>query len=146
MTPVGHVAPVVAAVFSGAALYITLVEQPARLRLETGPLLAQWQPSYARGFAMQATLAALGSLLGILAWLQTGGALWLAGALVLLTNWPFTLLAIMPINRALNAVSPASAAAQVRGLIERWGRLHAVRTPLGMVASLLFLMASLQRP
>lgn len=146
MTPVGDLALVVAALFSGAALYITLVEQPARLSLETGPLLAQWQPSYARGFAMQATLAALGGLLGILAWLQTGGALWLAGALVLLANWPFTLLAIMPINRALNAASPASADAQVRGLIERWGRLHAVRTALGMVATLLFLMASLQTP
>ena len=90
---------------------------------------------------MQATLAAMGGLLGIAAWHQAGGMLWLAGALLMLANWPFTLVAIMPTNRALNAIAPASAGQDVRLLVERWGRLHAVRTGLGLAATLLFLIA-----
>ena len=44
----------------------------ARLGLDDRALLQEWKPSYKRGFAMQAPLAILGCLLGLLAWWQTG--------------------------------------------------------------------------
>jgi uncharacterized membrane protein len=80
--------------------------------------------------------------LGALAWWETRDGLWLAGAVVLVSNWPYTLLGIMPINRRLIATAPDSADATTRSLLERWGRLHAVRSVLGAIATVLFLAAA----
>jgi len=138
----GLLALVIAAAFAGAAIYINIAEHPARLGLTVGALLTQWKPSYTRGFAMQASLAVLGGISGALAWWESRDGLWLAGAIVLMANWPFTLLVIMPTNLRLMATAPDSADAATRTLLERWGRLHAVRSVLGAIATLLFLMAA----
>jgi len=139
----GQLALIVAALFSGAALYVNVAEQPARLSLDDRALLAQWKPAYKRGFAMQAPLAAVGFLLGALAWWQTGNARWLLGAALLVANWPYTLVGIMPTNRKLTAIDAATAGPDSRALIERWAGLHAVRTALGLAATLVFLWASM---
>jgi uncharacterized membrane protein len=76
------------------------------------------------------------------AWL-TGNWWWLAGGIVMLANWPVTIFVIMPTNNRLMAMDPAAAPAETRGLIVRWGHLHAVRSALGAVATAIFLTASL---
>jgi hypothetical protein len=138
----GLLALIVAALFTGAAFYINFAEQPARLGLDDRALLAEWKPAYARGFAMQASLAVAGFLLGVAAWWTTRDELWLAGAVVLVANWPYTLLIIMPVNRRLEAIAPDAAGPESRALIAKWGGLHARRTMLGAVATLLFLWAA----
>jgi uncharacterized membrane protein len=139
----GQLALVVAAIFAGAAVYINAVEQPARLGLDDRAALAQWKPAYVRGFAMQASLAIVGFLLGLLAWWQTGGWLWLAGAVVLVANWPYTMLGILPTNNRLMATGPDEAGPESRALLKKWAGLHAVRTALGFIATVIFLTASL---
>jgi uncharacterized membrane protein len=139
----GLLALISAAVFFGAAFYVNFAEQPARLHLDDRSLLAEWKPSYKRGFAMQAPLAIVGFVLGAIAWWQTRDWLWLAGAVVLLMNWPYTLLGIMPTNNALMAIDPANAQPQSRRLIEKWAKLHAVRTAFGALATALFTYALL---
>jgi hypothetical protein len=134
----GLLALTVAALFTGAAFYVSFAEQPARLQLDDRAQLAQWKPSYMRGFAMQATLAAVGFLLGAAQWWQSGDVLWLIGALLLVANWPFTLFVIMPTNKALLATAGDAADARSRELLVKWGRLHAVRTALGTSATLVF--------
>ncbi|WP_262266521.1 DUF1772 domain-containing protein [Microvirga yunnanensis] len=140
---IGQLALVAAAVFSGAALYINVAEQPARLGLDDHALLTEWKPSYKHGLAMQAPLAVLGFLLGLAAWWQVEHIGWVIGALLMIANWPVTLFAIMPTNNTLMATDPAAAGAESRAMIERWGSLHAVRTALGFAACLAFLWASL---
>ena len=139
----GQIALIVAAIFTGAAIYINVAEQPARLKLDDRSALAEWKPAYKRGFTMQGPLAVLGFLLGLLAWWQTGDWRWLLGAVVLIANWPYTLIAIMPTNNKLMATQPDQAGPESRKLIEHWAGLHAVRTALGALATVTFLWASL---
>jgi hypothetical protein len=137
----GELALTIAAVFTGAAIYVNVAEQPARLQLDNRSLLAEWKPSYRRGYVMQASLAIVGGLFGLLAYLNTLDWRWLFGATVLLSNWPYTIFMIMPINRRLMETPPEAATAETRRMLERWGALHAGRSALGLVATLIFLWA-----
>ena len=95
----GVLALTVAALFTGAASYVSFVEHPARAMLDDRAQLEEWKPAYARGAVMQASLAAIGFGLGAAAWWMTGDLRWLVGGLILLAGWPYTLLIIMPTNR-----------------------------------------------
>ncbi|MBB3909564.1 DUF1772 domain-containing protein [Sphingomonas desiccabilis] len=127
-----------AALFTGAAGYITLVEHPARLQLDDGPSLAQWRPSYERALPIQSGLAIAGGLAGLAAWYMSGEWIWVAASVLLLANWPFTLLAIMPTNKRLKAIRQDQAGPESRTLLLSWGKLHKVRAALGLATMLLF--------
>jgi hypothetical protein len=127
---------VAAALFTGAAFYVSAVEHPARMELDDAALLAEWKPSYKRGALMQAPLALIGTVLGVIAFLGSYDWRWLFGAALMLANWPFTLVAIMPTNKRLLALTGPHP--ELRLLMNRWGSLHAVRTALGVAATAVF--------
>jgi hypothetical protein len=131
---------VVAALFTGAALYVNVAEQPARLSLAPADLLKEWKPAYRNGTRMQAPLAAIGFVLGVVAWWQTSNIPFLIAGVAMLGNMPWTFLVIYPTNKKLEATPESSADETTRALIVRWGRLHAVRTVLGFVAIAAFLV------
>src|SRR5580704_12839388 len=131
----GPTALILAAAFSGAAYYVNEVEQPARLALNDSSLLAEWKVSYARGTKMQASLAAVSGVFGLVAAWQTQHVLWLIGAVLILANWPYTLMVVKPVNNQLNAIDKNAAGSNARVLIVKWARLHGVRTALGVLAT-----------
>ena len=127
--------------FAVTCSYINIVEQPARLPLPPAALLSQWRVSYHRGTAMQLSLAILAAVLAIASYLTTRAVRWLAGAGCLLAIAPYTLLAVMPVNRQLSALTASDADERVAPLVRTWAQRHAVRGALGFLAALVFLWA-----
>jgi hypothetical protein len=130
-----------AAAFAGAAIFVNVAEQPARLALDNKAALIEWQRSYDRAAPMQAGLALVTALLGFWIGWQTRDWRWFLGALLILANWPYTLVVIKPTNDRLHATAPGEANEQTRQMIVSWGHLHAGRSTLGVAATLMFLWA-----
>jgi len=127
------------AIFAGAALYINLVEHPARRSLDTSAAVIEWARSYKRATFMQAPLAVIGFIAGVFAWLLGAGVSWLIAAVLIGAVVPFTFIAIMPTNHELLAQGRDVGSAETFVMLEKWGRLHAVRTILSILATLLML-------
>jgi hypothetical protein len=125
--------------FTGASLYINLVEHPARMQCGVVLAATEFAPSYQRAAVMQASLAAVGSLCAIAAWL-TGLTLgWLVGGILLGAVIPFTFIAILPTNQKLLDPTLDKNSQLAWQLLTRWGKLHAVRSLLSFAAFVVFL-------
>lgn len=138
------VASIAAGVFAGAALYVMLVEHPARV--ECGPALAvkEFGPSYRRAAAMQGLLAMVGLFASVVAWYRGRGVGWLVGGLLLGALIPFTLVVIMPTNRRLLDPGLDSGSGEAHKLLTRWGRLHVIRTVVSVAVFVAFVAMSLR--
>jgi hypothetical protein len=130
----GTIALVATALFTGAAFYISFAEHPARMSLTVQEALRQWKPAYERGLQMQAMLVIISATSGLLAAIVTGDWRWLLGAVLIAANVPFTLIIMMPTNSALRDTAPVDVSEATRAALESWGRMHAIRTTLGVVA------------
>jgi hypothetical protein len=127
-----------ASLFALWALYVSLVEHPARLRAGAAAGVAEFRESYRRAAPWQAGTAAIAAISlvgGVIVSLLTSQWVWgLSGLLVGLAI-PFTLLVIMPTNRQLLHGAPSEA--EAAALLARWGLLHWVRSLLGLAALVL---------
>jgi hypothetical protein len=129
------------ALFTGAAIYVSLVEQPARMVCPIEVAIAQWRPSYKRATIMQAFLAIVGTLSGIGAGIAGAGPVWVIAGFVLSAVVPFTLFVMWPTNKRLEDPGLNTSSPDAHALLARWGNLHAVRSVLGLIALLLMLSA-----
>jgi len=144
MTPqfIELVAVLASTLFAGAAVYVSAVEHPARLSCGTAIAATEWAPSYKRATVMQVVLALVAGFFGIVRSVQGGGPLWGWAATLLLAVIPFTLVVIRPTNNQLLDARRDRASDETRRLLERWGRLHGVRSALSVAASILFVWAA----
>jgi len=127
--------------FTGAAIYINLVEHPARMECGTEIAARQWAPSYRRATWMQASLAVVAGGTGLVLWLHGHGSLWGVGALLILAVVPVTLVIIFPTNKRLLEPGRDLRSSETRALLQRWAHLHAIRSVLGLAASVVYIWA-----
>jgi uncharacterized membrane protein len=125
--------------FTGAAVYINLVEHPARMETGIRPALTAFAPSYKRATVTQVSLAVAGFFSALVAWRSRSDARWLIGGGLLVAVIPFTALVILPTNKKLLDPATADDLDLAERLLTRWGRLHAVRSGLSLASLLVFL-------
>jgi len=109
------------------------------MALETKFAAMQWAPSYRRATLLQAPLALVSLLTGSAAWLLGADVWWLVAALVVGAVVPFTFLVVMPTNHKLLAPDRDLSSVETRELLQKWAKLHAVRTALSLVASVMYI-------
>ena len=126
-------------IFAGAAVYVNIVEHPARLSCGVQLAVTEWRPIYKRGTLMQAPLAAVGSLSALVSWWFDRSLSWLLGGVLLALIIPFTLVVILPTNKRLESQELDLRSGEAGSLLRRWGRLHGVRSILSGAAFLIFL-------
>lgn len=134
------VAVLACTLFTGASVYINLVEHPARM--SCGPEIAvrQWAPSYKRATVMQVSLALLATAAGVIRGFLGTEVIWYVAAALIFSVIPFTAVVVLPTNgRLLDANRDL---VEKQHLLEKWGRLHAVRSVLSLAASVLFIAAA----
>jgi hypothetical protein len=93
---------------------------------------------------MQSSLALLGFVLAAVAAFLGAGTLVAVGAGLITAPWPWTYLAIMPLNNRLLTTPAAAAGPDVHTMLDRWNTLHRVRTLLGAAATASLLWAALR--
>ena len=126
--------------FAGAAVYINLVEHPARVSCGTDTAIREFVPSYQRASVMQASLAIVGATCGLIAgWQQQDGVL-IVAALLIGAVVPFTLVIVAPTNKQLLAPSLDRQGPLAAALLRRWAALHAVRSILSAIAFAMFVV------
>jgi hypothetical protein len=133
------IATFAAVLFAGAALYVNVAEHPARMELETKIAALQWAPSYKRATLLQAPLALVSLVTGTAAWLMGAGVWWFIAALLIGAVVPFTFIGVMPTNNKLLSPGRDLTSVETRELLQKWGKLHAVRTVLSLAASVIYL-------
>jgi len=134
----GLLALIFASAFAGAALYLVLVEQPARLALDDAAMMREWAPSDSRGFALLGGLAVLAALAGLGAFSHGSDIRFLIGALLALASWPYTYFVIVPLNNRLLANAGGRPDADAREIVTFWGQLEWGLFALGLASVAVF--------
>ena len=131
----------VASLFLGAALYINVVEQPARLALDARSMVREWVPSNRRAFVMLSSLAIISAILAYIDFARTGDVRWIIGGTVILANLPYAHYVIVPVNIWLCAIPPDAARSAARDLMRDWGLLEWGQAAIGLGAYCVFAWA-----
>ena len=120
----GLFALVFASAFAGAALYLVLVEQPARLALDDASMIREWAPRRPARLRLARRPRGACSFVGPRRLRQSSDIRFLIGALLVLASWPYTYFVIVPLNNRLLAAGASRPDADAREIVTFWGQLE----------------------
>jgi hypothetical protein len=135
----------VASAFLGAAIYIGLVEHPARLTLGARAMVREWAVSDHRGTILLTALSLGSAVLAFVQYRLGGDVRWIIGGLAILSSWPYEYYVLVPVSIWLCAVPPEKSA-PARKLMRDWGLLEWGYALIGLVACGAFAWALEQLP
>lgn len=129
-----------AGVMAGSALYINLVEHPARMKIDdVKSLHKQWKEGFDVAKKLMIGISLVPICGGVAAYAidRSKGKPWLIAAGLLACNVPYTLLVIMP--RSITPIHDYEVVAKkdpavVKDTVEKWNTLHKVRTVVDIAA------------
>ena len=113
-----------AAGFLGAAIYICLVEQPARLKLSGPEMIKEWRVSNRRGTLILSVFAVISAILAFIQFKTNGDVRWIIGGTTILASWPYAYFVMVPVNCLALRVAAGRAVSPVRQLMWDWGLLE----------------------
>ncbi|UIP29099.1 DUF1772 domain-containing protein [Photobacterium sp. TLY01] len=137
----GALAAFSASLFCGAACYISIAEHPARLECGAEIAATEFSPSYRRAARMQFSLALCSAFAAVTAAALGSSMLWLLGGALIAAVIPFTYLMIMPLNKQLQSPALKKQSSTTYMLLAHWGRLHAIRSAMSLLACLVYYAA-----
>jgi hypothetical protein len=127
-----------AAAFSGSAIYICLVEQPARLALGVRAMLAEWRQSNRRGTLLLSAIAVVSAILAYAEFVANGDVRWIIGGTIIVASWPYAYFVMTPVNIWLWALPAEKAVTPARKLMRDWGLLEWGHVLIGCAALCVF--------
>jgi hypothetical protein len=120
--------------FVGAAIYIGLVEQPARLALGRRAMMREWMLSNRRGTLVLSVMAVVSAILAFVQFKSNGDVRWIIGGVTILASWPYAYFVMMPVNIWLYAIGLGRAVSPARKLMRDWGLLEWGHALIGLAA------------
>jgi Domain of unknown function (DUF1772) len=130
-----------AASFLGATIYIGIVEQPARLGLNSAAMIKEWTLSNRRGTLTLSVFAVISAILAYIQFRASGDVRWLIGGTIMLASWPYAYFVMVPVNVWLCAIPPGRAVSPARKLMRDWGLLEWGHALIGLAATCVFAWA-----
>jgi hypothetical protein len=124
-----------AAAFLGAAVYVCVVEQPARLALPPDAMMKEFKRSDRRGSLLLSILAVASAILASIQFKMTGDVRWIIGGVIILSTWPYEFFVIVPVNVWLYSASTRRRDNRLRKLMRDWGLLELGHALIALTAS-----------
>lgn len=130
------------AIFTGGAIYVSLVEDPANVEGGIELLDAYLLAAHPRPAIVQTLFAAFAALAGVTAGVAGSGFWWVVGGVIMGIATIAGLFIVNPTARRLREVNAAHDPKRAKQLLARLTGLHAGLSLAGLAALFLFIMAA----